>query len=284
MTGKRYALLVAPWACCSLVIAPCCIILWFWRTLGEQSGAARSNLEEGMPVCEHVRQHDLKSRPATATSNPPLPTPPWLDSIKGCGIILTFLAVIAFWFLDFELGIVSMVGACTAMVVCWEQVYDLYEAHFTGPTFLYILFIIPTVTGFINTGVPSEFFNFVSPYLSTSRSKPGGLTLLILVVCLIVQIMSNVPAVFILGKNIATIAMEEGSSSKQGYLLCAFCTAISGSLTPPGSISQKILYDAAARATEGKVLVSFLDHLIPNVFVVSASLAVGVNILLSLPA
>ena len=221
----------------------------------------------------------------TATTRISTPSPPICttcpEALKSSGVILAFIGTIIFWFLDFELGIVGVVGACAAMIACWEPVHGLYERCFDGPTFLYILFVIPTVTAFILTGVPSAFFNFVSPYLSTSRENPAGVTVLVLVVAVFVQLMSNVPAVFILGEDVAKLAVSEGLSSTQGYLVTAFCTATSGTLTITGSISQKILYDHASRTTKGRVEVGFFDHFFPNVGVAALSLLVGVSILLA---
>lgn len=218
-------------------------------------------------------------------------------------IYVVWLVAIICWFAGFEVGVVAVCSAALGLLcvsysdnaaditdrpngdgdTIMHTMHNLLDASVEHPVFYYILFVFPTVSGFVMTGVPGAFWVLIEPYCSTnSADHPAELALLVFVVVVYVQVVTNVPAAMLLGNNIARLAVKEGFSSTRGYVLCSFVCCVAGGLTINGSITQLAAYGATKVRTNGRVSVSNLQYFLVAAPAVFGALAVGVPIVLSL--
>jgi Na+/H+ antiporter NhaD/arsenite permease-like protein len=208
---------------------------------------------------------------------------------RGIFAYLTWATVLIVWFTGAELGAVAAAGATALILAEWKDAGEPMTVSAEWPVIAYIAGILITIPGFNLTGLPSAFWDLVDDGM-VSVVDPWGLLGLIAVTMLFTNIVTNVPAVLLLGQRVAELAVSELDSSNpskldspaamRGWLLVAFIAAMSGSLTVQGSITQVIAYEVGKNADGGSV--SFMEHLRVGVPVTVLTLALGLPLLLFL--
>lgn len=201
-----------------------------------------------------------------------------------------WLCCIVAWFLGAELEAVAAAGGLAMILAEWKDAAEPITVSAHWPVMAYISGILITIPGFNSTGVPGAFWDLVMDAGFVSVGNAWGIFGLVLVTMFFTNIVTNVPAVLLLGQRVAQLSIIElgsGDLSKldspaamRGWLLVAFIAAISGSLTVQGSITQVIAYEIGKSAEGGSV--SFVEHLRVGVPVTMLTLAIGLPLLLFL--
>jgi len=137
--------------------------------------------------------------------------------------------------------------------------------------------------------LPEFFWKFLEEAGWVSLASTQGLIVLIVVMALFANVITNVPAVILLAHRVAQLAVDElqpGSAITersrpvdQAWLMAAFVVGVAGSLTVQGSITQVIAYDIGKSAPGGSV--SFLGHLRVGVPTTILTIALGLPLLLT---
>eukprot|EP00122_Pirum_gemmata_P007475 Pgem_evm1s6862 len=161
-------------------------------------------------------------------------------------IYFVIVAVIICYFFNLEFGLVAFSGAVIALVLAGQDFHSLISLSIHHHVVYYIMYIFVTMQAFIDTGVPIWFFNLVEPYISVTEAGP--MIFLTIIILAYVQLVSNVPAVFILAPQVVNLAVN-GVSQNQTYFFVAVVAGIGGALTPNGSITQLIIYGTLIRET-----------------------------------
>lgn len=167
------------------------------------------------------------------------------------------------------------------MVAQWNDFGGTLGGSAEWPVISYIAGILITVPAFGLTGVPGACWVALEKSDVIGFSSLGGLIALILVIFAFTNIVTNVPAVIILGHHVAALALQDLNDSDaeiRGWLSVAFIVAMGGSLTVQGSITQVITYSVGQVAPGGSV--SFLEHLRVGVPVTVLTVALGLPIIL----
>lgn len=190
---------------------------------------------------------------------------------RGIFVYFVWLLALALWFANFELGIVAICAGTLVIVKQWSEAAPEFEHSSEWPVVIYITGIFMVVTGFAETGVPGAFWEWVKDY--TAIDNFLGILLLIFVLALFTNVVTNVPAVLLLGSHVAAANENLPGGSSRGWLFVAFVVCMCGSFTANGSITQVITYDIGKADPGGTV--GFLEHMRVGVPVTILTVACG---------
>ncbi|XVE58499.1 hypothetical protein DITRI_Ditri04bG0174400 [Diplodiscus trichospermus] len=139
------------------------------------------------------------------------------------------------------------------------------------PLLIFFCGMFTTVDGFNMTGIPSTIWKLVEPYAKINNVF--GITVLAIVILVISNLASNVPAVLLLGGPVAASAVAiSATHEKKAWLILAWVSAVAGNLSLLGSAANLIVCEQARLAPLGYNL-SFWEHLkfgVPSTIVVTA--------------
>lgn len=209
---------------------------------------------------------------------------------RGIFAYAVWVACLVFWFADVELGTVAICGGIALIMAEGEDMGEPIHKSAEWPVIAYIAGILIVIPAFDLTGVPSAVWDGLADAGLVSVEEAGGIVILVLVVVLFTNIVTNVPAVLMLGSRVAALATEElqtteplsadsSSAAMRGWLIVAFVAAMAGSFTVQGSITQVVAYDIGKDAEGGSV--SFAEHLRVGVPVTILTIAAGLPLLLA---
>uniref|UniRef100_A0A0G4HGX2 Citrate transporter-like domain-containing protein n=1 Tax=Chromera velia CCMP2878 TaxID=1169474 RepID=A0A0G4HGX2_9ALVE len=194
-------------------------------------------------------------------------------------VYLIFVCALLGWLMGLEMGAIATVAASLSLAFGGEDFFDLLTRLVEHPVIYYIVFIFPTVGGFMGTGVPGALWMTLTPFMSLVQ--PLGLALLVAMTVVYTQLVSTVPTVLLLGSSVMELSEREGLPLERGFLCLAFIVAVSGALTTNASIAQVICYGAVSRASGGRVIVSNLEQLLVGVPIVFLTLLGGLPVIMA---
>lgn len=218
----------------------------------------------------------------------------WISASRQCwrGIFAyaVWATCLAFWFADVELGVVAICGGIALIMAEGTDAAEPVVQSADWPVIAYIGGILIVVPAFDLTGVMATLWDGLANAGVISVVEPEGLIMLVIVIALFTNIVTNVPAVLMLGVRVAALASKEletneplsadsSSAAMRGWLLVAFIAAMAGSFTVQGSITQVIAYSMGKGAEGGSV--SFFEHLRVGVPATILTIAVGMPLLLA---
>ncbi|XWS61203.1 hypothetical protein CRYUN_Cryun07bG0105600 [Craigia yunnanensis] len=139
------------------------------------------------------------------------------------------------------------------------------------PLLIFFCGMFTTVDGFNRTGIPSTVWDLVEPYAKINNLF--GIAVLAIVILVLSNLASNVPAVLLLGVPVATSATALSvTHEKKAWLILAWVSGVAGNLSLLGSAANLIVCEQARLAPLGYNL-SFWKHLkfgVPSTLIVTA--------------
>ncbi|XP_022734490.1 silicon efflux transporter LSI3-like [Durio zibethinus] len=139
------------------------------------------------------------------------------------------------------------------------------------PLLIFFCGMFTTMDGFNRTGIPSTVWDLVKPYAKINNVF--GIAVLAIVILVLSNLVSNVPAVLLLGVPVAASANAiSATHEKKAWLILAWVSTVAGNLSLLGSAANLIVCEQARHAPLGCNL-SFWKHLqfgIPSTLVVTA--------------
>jgi len=188
---------------------------------------------------------------------------------RGVWAYAVWALCLSFWFSDMELGAVALCGGVALIIGEWTDAAEPVMKSAEWPVIIYISGVLITVPSFNMTGVPAALWDWIVGTGAVSTVDFFGVLMLVFVISLFTNIVTNVPAVLLLSSRVAQLAVDEinpggsihdgSDAATRGWLSVALVAAMAGSLTVQGSITQVVAYDMGKAAPGGSV--SFVEHL-----------------------
>ncbi|TQD99446.1 hypothetical protein C1H46_014920 [Malus baccata] len=129
-----------------------------------------------------------------------------------------------------------------------------------------------TVSGFNNTGIPSNIWDFMEPHAQIDRAS--GIAVLAVTILVLSNLASNVPTVLLLGGRVAaSAALISAAEEKKAWLLLAWVSTVAGNLSLLGSAANLIVCEQARQSPQLAYTLSFWSHLkygVPSTLIVTA--------------
>ncbi|XAR53641.1 hypothetical protein NMG60_11022268 [Bertholletia excelsa] len=195
----------------------------------------------------------------------------WIRLVWKTCVYLVTIGMLAALLLGFNMSWTAITAALALVVIDFKDARpSLDKVSYSLLVFFCGMFI--SVAGFDTTGIPGTLWKLIEPYAQVDRTM--GLALLAAVILILSNLISNVPAVLLLGARVAASAGAiSPENEKKAWLILAWVSTVAGNLSLLGSAANLIVCEQARRAPHLGYNLSFWSHLkfgVPSTIIVTA--------------
>ncbi|XP_021288691.1 putative transporter arsB [Herrania umbratica] len=188
---------------------------------------------------------------------------------KPCVYLVTLGMLISF-LMGFNMSWTAITAALALIVLDFNDAQPCLD-KVSYPLLVFFCGMFATVAGFNQTGIPSTLWDLVEPYAKIN--DVFGIAVLAIVILVLSNLASNVPAVLLLVRRGGAIRISYSATyEKKSRLILAWVSTVAGNLSILGSAANVIVCEQARHAPLGYNL-SFWKHLkfgVPSTLIVTA--------------
>ncbi|XVF50856.1 hypothetical protein PTKIN_Ptkin04bG0137200 [Pterospermum kingtungense] len=189
---------------------------------------------------------------------------------KPCVYLITLAMLISF-LMGLDMSWTAITAALALMVLDYGDAQPCLK-RVSYPLLIFFCGMFTTMHGFNKTGIPSTVWDLVKPYAKINDVM--GIAVLAIVILVVSNLASNVPAVLLLGVPMSVSAAAiSASHEKTAWLILAWVSTVAGNLSLLGSAANLIVCEQARHAPQLGYNLSFWTHLkfgFPSALVVTA--------------